>query len=266
MDIAQRLQALGVDPATLIQTLALPVEPFTVFLSGSVIEGYGNAESDLDIYVVYPQALPTMRADIERGTNNVTIEYTDEWKLDVESWIQEEIFSLTQRVQNASDDDPYAYTNLRLIELDLAHRIRIGLPLYQEAHFFQMQQAFNYQRLSHLIAMRNVIAYTGSAKDAAGAIASQQCGTALLTARQTVAYAMDALVAASGETNIKEKWRFQKVRRLQDATIYQRYWELETAGIASEPDALEYAKRCLRFAQHVVVKAQRMLHARQNAS
>ncbi|WP_376794468.1 hypothetical protein [Thermogemmatispora sp.] len=58
--IQQRQQALEVDPKALLCLLALTVDSYTVHVSGLAIEGHGNAESDLDALVIYPDEFPSL--------------------------------------------------------------------------------------------------------------------------------------------------------------------------------------------------------------
>ena len=49
------LQKLGIHKKGLLEVLRLPLQSSTIFLSGSVVEGYGSSESDLDVYIPYAQ-------------------------------------------------------------------------------------------------------------------------------------------------------------------------------------------------------------------
>jgi hypothetical protein len=99
--------------------------------------------------------------------------------------------------------------------------------------------------------------YTASAEDAAGAIMSKQYGAALLMARSSLQIAMDAWLAACGDTNTKDKWRFFRLEKLGDPVLVERYWALELPRIERREDILQYAKECLRYAEEIVAKAQK---------
>lgn len=254
----KRLSALHIEPDKVLADLSLSTDPYTVFLSGSIIEGFGNAESDLDVFVVYPDELPTMRTDFDRGSNTIAVEFTTDWRLDIESWSRPQVFQVAHSLNHCPPENQNACMNLQPFEIDLAHRFRIGIPILKEDHFQELLQAFDFQHISKIIMMRSLICYNSVAEDAAGAIASKQYGTALLTARQAVQFAIDAFLAASGETNAKEKWRFQKLERLQAEEQLKQYWTFETPHITSQEDVLSYAKSCLLFAQRTTIEAQKV--------
>jgi predicted nucleotidyltransferase len=260
-----RLQQLYINAEEIIAGLVLPVEPYTLYLSGSVIEGYGNADSDLDVFVIYPEELPAIRTDYAIEAKSVSLEYTENWRLDIEAWTKEQVLDVAQRIQKCQLEniqeiitfsDVVAFSDN---DIELAHRLRIGIPLLHEEHFQQLRQAFDFKKLARIIMQRRLTTYAGAQEDAAGAITSKQYGTALLTARASVQLAVDILLAAHGETNISNKWRFFKLEKLEDADLLQRYWELETPSLPRQEDVLDYARRCLNFSSQLVLQAQRLV-------
>src|SRR6185436_21133169 len=104
LDTDARLHELGIDVDEVIATLSLITQPYTVFLSGSIIEGYGNPESDLDVYVIYPEELPDVRVDYDAETNIISLEFTPTKRLDIESWTREQMLASAQRIRQCSSD------------------------------------------------------------------------------------------------------------------------------------------------------------------
>lgn len=251
-----RLQALGLNIDDVIHSLSLSEEPYTIFVSGSIIEGYGNAESDLDVFVVYPNEVPSLRTDIDMETNSISLEYISEQRLDIEHWSKDQVIAVSERIRQCSPDDWENCFHFSYNDIEFAHSLRIGLPIQQTDHFVQLQQAFDFEQVSHIITMKRVGLYHSVQEDAAGAIASKQEGTALLMARYALQLAIDAWLASQGETNAKDKWRFFKLQKA-DPKILTRYWELETQGVDAS-SVFEYAKECLRFGNQLVTQAQKI--------
>lgn len=254
IDTLARLESLSINKDEILENLYLPEKPYTVFLSGSVIEGYGNAESDLDLFVVYENAVPPVRSDITQESNLISMEYIADWRVDIESWSSKTISAIASRISQSDLKDVGACMAISLSDFNLAHSIRIGLPIQNEENFQHLQQALDIQHISSILTERYLRFYYAAAEDAAGAIVSKQYGTALITARHSVEFALDALMAFHQETNIKEKWRFQKLAKLGMPLLLERYWQLETASLPTQEDVLPYAKDCLFFAQGVVAK------------
>jgi hypothetical protein len=254
-----RLRELGINVQEIITGLPTPVEPHTIFISGSVIEGYGNAESDLDLFVVYPEALPEVRAEYTATTNLTSLEYVGDWRLDIESWSRSQIIDAARRFRECSADlENWAECiQFTIAELDLAHRINIGIPLYNEPNFVELRNEFDAQHFSEILRTRFIYYYGVSLEDATGAISSKQYGTALIATRKTLQFAVDALLAAHGETNAKDKWRFFKLEKLGNASLIDLYWRLELPCISQGDEVLAWARDCLSVANQIVIDAQK---------
>jgi hypothetical protein len=251
------LEELGIDAEEVMAALPLKAETFTIFLSGSVLEGYGNTESDLDVFIIYSDQVPSQGVTYTRESYDISFEYISNWRLDVESWAKEQVFSVAQRLDRCSSEDRNACINVAFSDIQMAHRVCVGVPIRHPECFERLREAFDFEHLSHIIMTRCLVFCDGTTEDAAGAIDSEQHGAALLTSRQSVQLAIDALLAAHGETNPKDKWRFFKLEKLGDPTLLERYWALETSNISHQDDVLEYAKECLTFANQIVLRAQK---------
>lgn len=255
-NVLTQLQMMGIDKDEIESSLTLPIEPFTIFLSGSIIEGFGNVESDLDVYVVFPEIVPDLRADFDTGINIISLEFTTNWRLDVESWAKEQMLAASDRIRCCTPQSLGARTDISFEDSALAHNIRIGIPIRHEEHFQQIKLSFDFAHLSHLLTSKYLNSYIGLAEDAAGAIASKQHGAAMLMSRKAAQAAFDAWLAAHGETNPKDKWRFNKLEKLGNQAMLERYWALETPQIVDKKDVLSYAKDWLLFAQSIVLQVQ----------
>lgn len=257
LDTLVHLQKLGIDKNEIESSLALPAEPFTIFLSGSLIEEFGNAESDLDVFVVYTEEIPAVRSDFNEGTHLISMEFSANWRLDIESWTRENMMATADRINQCALKDLGEFVNLSMEDRLLAHNIRIGIPIQHADHFQQIHQAFDFAHLSRLLTSNSLAYYNNLAEDTAGAIASKQHGAALLMARKTIQFVIDAWLAAQGETNPKDKWRFNKLEKLGNQAMWERYWALETFPLESKNNVFEYAQECLLFAQNIAFEIQR---------
>ncbi|HLF26425.1 MAG TPA: nucleotidyltransferase domain-containing protein [Anaerolineae bacterium] len=253
------LERLGIDTEEIAAALSPVVPPYTIFLSGSVVEGYGNSESDLDVFVIYPEEMPPLQAAYTTDTNVILNEYTEHWRLDIECWPKWAVLSTAERISRCAPGNWNECRNLDLNDLYLAHRVRVGIPIEHEEGFRTLHATFDFQHISRVIMTKCLMGYMGIAEDAAGAIDSGQHGAALLMSRQAMQRAIDTLLAAHGDTSPKEKWRFFKLQKLGDANLFERYWVLETQGIQGREDVFEYAKSCLSFANQIVLRSQKMV-------
>lgn len=255
-DYQKQLQMREILPKEIIEQLDLPIDAYTIYVSGSIMEGYGNAESDLDVYIIFKEEIPLIDVDIQTQEKTISLKFTPRWRLDVESWALPHLISVAKQLQGCDPDN--GVDCLRLPETDLifAHNLRVGIPIYNVDNFETLRGNFDFKHLAQLLIGRYLFLYNNVAEDASGSLTTKQLGTALLTARDTVRLAIDAFNASNGETNIRSKWRFQKLEKIGNPEILQRYWDIEMGTqIHTKDDVIPFVEDCLMFANQLVVRA-----------
>lgn len=257
-NIDSRLHDLEIHKDDILAALSLPAEPHTIFLSGSVIEGYSNTESDLDVYVVFTDDIQIERVDCQRDDYAITIDYVSNWRLDIEIWSVESIKKVANRLQNTQVDDWNESLTINIADLKLAHNLRVGYPIQHPSQFNELQTMFKFDHISRLLMNRNLVMYNNSAEDASGAISSEQHGAAIVTAREAAQFAIDAYLAAHGETNHKSKWRYFKLQKLGEDDLIKRYLQIEVGpGEVQPEELLVFCAETLIFANSIVLRAQK---------
>jgi predicted nucleotidyltransferase len=229
---------------------------------GSLVEGFGNARSDLDVYVFTegPPALPaadSMRYDIDEFV--VDMDYIDNVPVDIECWEIDRVDEVVERLNSCPTDDWGHAKSLDIACLQLAHGIRVGCAVRGVERFKQVRTRVDWQHLCQVLFCYFAHDYHNSADDAIGAIDAEDHGAALLMSRMAIGAAMDALLAASGSTNIKSKWRLSKLRQLGMGEWEQRYLAAELDPSAEPAALLSRSKERLRLASDLSVEAARLV-------
>ena len=235
---------------------------YCAFISGSLIEGIGNSASDLDVFIVTPEAdleSPIDAATFAFSEARVDISYADDIRIDTEVWTLKSIQDAAAQFREVSLADRPAMVSLDESRLQLAHRIKIGIPALNDASFASIRDLYNYSKLSMILANRFLVDYFGHAEDAVGAIDSGDGGTSLLTSRAALGSIVDAYLASYGETNAKAKWRVQKLRRHGDLSLLSSYMELESQAGIDDDALLASAKMRLRAASQLAQQTQQRL-------
>jgi hypothetical protein len=232
----------------------------TAYICGSLIEGFGNTRSDLDVFVLTdgPARLVGEHEEIRRPVDDeyeVAIGYESGICVDTECWIFEAVRKIAMSLNTCPLDDWTAPAALTPSYFQLAHGIRIGRPVTAAGVFAELRDSFDWEHLSRLLYCRFALSYTGTAEDAAGAVLAGDAGAALLSSRFALADAADALLAALGSTNIKPKWRFAKMRQLDLGELADQYLAAELDPDPSPAALLAAAKQRLRFAADLTVRA-----------
>ena len=226
------------------------------FVSGSLIEGLGNAASDLDVYVITDsRETPPAAMTFRWGSSTVMIDYVGDLRTDVELWPRATVLACAAAIGACAPGDIAAAAGIEDRELQLAHRLRVGVAVEGAEILAELQAKFDWAHLSRVICNRFLADYNGWAEDASGAVRDGDPGTAMLASRLALGCAVDAHLAASGDTNSKAKWRFKKLQALGDDDLARNYLELE-ADTSTEPAALlAQARSRLRYAVGLTSKA-----------
>ncbi|MHC3470870.1 nucleotidyltransferase domain-containing protein [Streptomyces sp. 7R007] len=225
------------------------------YISGSLVEGYGNETSDLDIYVIYENPTPEQSQSGRSDLYAIETDFVGELRTDTEIWSLKWLTGLADRISGWQPMDWAGAQSFENRDLDLAHRLRIGLPILGGDRFQALRERFDWQRLAGIIMLKRFLAYTGAAEDAIGSVDAGRPLAAMLHSRDALGYAVDALLAAHGNTNPKPKWRESKLADLADDTLTRLYTEAEL-DCSSEPDDLTAgARRRLSVASGIAAEA-----------
>jgi predicted nucleotidyltransferase len=232
----------------------------TAYVCGSLVEGFGNGTSDLDCFVL-TDGLSRRRADggesarFDLADYRVDIDYADRYRTDTECWDISRVCEIADEINSCPVDEWTAPGRMNMSWFQLAHGIHIGWAVHDDAEFTKLRDRFDWPHLCHVIYCGNMLQYTGFAEDAVGAVQAGDPGTALLTSRLALGYAADALLAAHGSTNIKQKWRFAKMGRLGLDALAERYLEAELEPSHEPADIIKRSKRRLGLAADLTIEA-----------
>lgn len=235
--------------------LVVAAEGDCAWVSGSTFDGLGHGTSDVDVFVATPQirnGTPITRrhagfcvhAFIEGGT-----------RFDIEYWELPAINALAHRLASMNLDDPDVnHANyFSRWETEFIHRLLIGVPLLGPDTVDRIRASFDRSRLSRYVYDTALHLYDNAFDDCVGMLEAGQLEGAAIQARSVAGFAIDALLAACGSTGGQEKFRPQRLRRLLrdpgDATIFAKYWAVET-GIPTSTDALAaYVRETLAYSE-----------------
>jgi hypothetical protein len=207
-----------------------------VFVSGSIVEGFGNENSDLDLFLV--RAGGELTADPRLVLATVGL---GETYIDYEVYNEANMAAVAAMVNDANVDDFRAVWSLPMSRLDLYYRTVIAECAYNPKGLERLQRSFTKQavaeRLSAWAGLRSAYALR-QARDLLGLGDGRH---AYVAAQNACGYALDSCMAAEGEAYPNLKWRFEKVRRRfgVESDLYERAWALKGLGDRRIPDYIE---------------------------
>lgn len=235
---------------TLVQMLPPRFRDGIVLASGSIVEGYGNPTSDLDLMCV---------------TDSEEVEYEDE-QARVFRVSADRVIALTQSMGTSIDIEVFTARavedlireamggrrhpgTISIGELTLVNNIFAGISIGNEDRASAWRDTLDRDGWLEVLVERGLSGYRGCSEDAQGAITVGNWWSAHYSSTAALDHAVDALSAWNGSTNAKPKWRLNRLHGLGLDDIVEQYWEL--IGVpASDPEGtLRAARRRLVVAQ-----------------
>jgi len=205
----------------IVQTIVSSPED-VVYISGSLMEGFGNTASDIDVFLI------TAEEPEYRGPFGSVL---GEYYLDLEIYTRARVQELSERL-DALDPAEYREVWLTpLADLDLYYRTLVGEACHNPQTFESLRSAFRRDVIEQLLAAWCGLRFAASLQHAREELAAYRPVNAALTAQAAAASALDSHLAAHGEAFPSLKWRFEKLVRLHGAAseLYRRAWQLKAA-------------------------------------
>jgi hypothetical protein len=156
-------------------------------------------------------------------------------------------------------------------ELDFLHRILTGQPLAQVARFNDIRDTINGDQLRAVIVARSSVIAGSEQEDLVGYLQEGDFDSARFAGARMLGAALDACLAALGNTMVKEKWRTRLAQRLAipgwdddfpggpvlpslgAAFCALHDWPCNHAQVASHACALvRFVNRCIPWSQRRV--------------
>lgn len=213
----------------------LPDQHNAVYLAGSLVRGWGNSLSDLDVYVIVPE--PWSRPAAEVGSvsvppGRVPIHgfVSDGRRWDVEYWTEQQVDDLLELVSWPSFETRRGRAE-SLTKHEIAFMQRLAFAdVVTGADWVRRRKAqFEASAVRTMIASRALYECDLFAEDAVGMLEAGDVDSAVLAARYGFGCAVEALLASHGEFNEQEKWRARRMRAVSPPELsFEDYWALET--------------------------------------
>lgn len=235
-----------------------------VYLSGSLVEGLGNAWSDIDVYVV-SDLKPVGDSITAEGAAAVSNHLLESRRIDYEYWPPAYLDELATRLANLRPGQRVTGV-LSLVDEVFLHRLLIGLPLSNEGALARAQSRIRKDDFALYLSKKAIEATNGIFEDVGGMIESGDVEAGLFRCRDLLAAALDAFVHSRGQTNPNPKWRIKVAARVFEgapdlaASLYDPYWKLAfphaQALRRDRQAALEYMRAVLVHSERLVAAAQ----------
>lgn len=214
------------------------------FAAGSLVEGIGNTRSDIDLYVLTEDEVDTDGFVDTASGSDVTIDFLDGQRVDLETWRRSRLESLVERFAAFDPRHSKLYLAFSRHEIEFFHALLSGVALEGAELLEKYRTVVSPERFCAAMRHMALDASEGFVEDCLGALESDDLATATLMLRASQDGVVDALLAAHGVTNAKLfKWRQVFLDRVAGITDEWRdlYWDnqrVERPVAASQAVAL----------------------------
>ena len=239
------------------EAIVVPRNAVCVFVSGSLVAGWGHAASDVDLYVVtdLPVSIEaTALLDLNLSPDLipiVTMYGRGSQRYDIEYWTTQQVQTMLDAVARGVDSPP----RLSPADVDCFYRIDVGMAISGAAWLRGAQDQLAGSALPLLLANREFGAADSYVEDAVGLLEVGDRESAVLAARQALGHAVDGYLAARGSFSPKEKWRYRKVKELPKSPLSpDEYWALETMRDLDPADPHAWVMRVLGVCHSLVTE------------
>lgn len=212
----------------------LPEAYRALYVAGSVVRGWGNATSDLDIYLVTDEPWAEAGQEIAPvaltpGTVAVNVTYVDGQRWDVEYWLDAQVDQMLAKVSAAEFEAHGGERNqLTRRELDFLERLGHAVPAGGADWLATRREQLRASAFRQIVVSDFLHYCDVYAEDALGQLAAGDLDSSVLSARMAFGCAVDGMLAGLGEFNQSPKWRARRFRAAAPDMPFDEYWAIET--------------------------------------
>jgi predicted nucleotidyltransferase len=214
----------------------LPPDTAGVFASGSMVRGWGNETSDVDVHVI----TGSLRESSVAETGHVSLEpnvltyeriFVEGRRWDIEYWTKSQVDQLLAKVTWEAYDSPDSpWSKLSRTELGMLERLPYAVAADDGAWLAAVHQRVRDSAHRVILVGISLRESDGLVEDAAGQLAAGDVHSAVIAARLAFNHVVDALQAHEGQFgSLWPKWRARRMTLIHSKALsFETYWKTET--------------------------------------
>ncbi|MFE2970162.1 hypothetical protein ACFXKC_42205 [Streptomyces sp. NPDC059340] len=228
------------DMATIVPELTsrtfLPDDTVGVFASGSMVRGWGNATSDVDVHVIteaprVSSISETGHVSLEPNTLQYERTFVNGRRWDIEYWTEGQVDQLLGKVTWEAYDSPDSpWSTLSKTELGMLERLPYAAAADDGPWLASVQQRMRESAHRVILVGISLRESDGLVEDAAGQLEAGDLHSAVIAARLAFNHTVDALQANEGQFgSLWPKWRARRMALINSEVLpFETYWVTET--------------------------------------
>ncbi|MFE9403421.1 hypothetical protein ACFYNY_16770 [Streptomyces sp. NPDC006530] len=237
----------------------LPSAYETVFASGSLVRGWGNPTSDLDVHVVTKDVWTssideTNHVALEPNTLQYEGTFVDGRRWDVEYWTAGQIDQVLSKITPEQfADDQGTWRTLSYHEIALLERLPYAAAA-DDGRWLERVRATLASSAHRSVLIVNSLKQADSyTEDVAGQLARDDLHSAVIAARNAFSHAVDALQASLGQFgSLWPKWRARRMQILDPRLLpFETYWAIETMRTFDPDNPQKWIEETIAVCQRI---------------
>jgi hypothetical protein len=220
--------------AALAANDALPDSCLAIYLAGSLIRGWGNPKSDLDVYVITTEPWQGGRVadevSVTAGIVPVQAFYVDDRRWDVEFWADRQVDQMLEYAAwDKFESGASKGSTLSATEIAFANRLSRCHVIDGADWVKRRAEEFAATAMKSIIVADILDRVDGITEDVVGMIEIGDHVSATITARYAFDAAVDALLASLGDYEGQIKWRGRRLLEMRPPELpFDKYWQIAT--------------------------------------
>lgn len=183
-----------------------------VYLSGSLIEGYGNRYSDVDIFILTDKEIDNLGFGEElnvnaldyKSTNSIIVDGT---RFDIEVHHLKEIKNKIEQINEYKHlTSNNVFQVMWFNYVDIFHHLINGVPIYQEEYFKELIGTLDRNKFYKIVSAMHLLKADGFLEDVEGTYEDNDYSTMYFTTHFMLHCVLKAYLSFKGYTNTNPKW------------------------------------------------------------
>jgi hypothetical protein len=222
------------------------------------VRGWGNAGSDLDIYVIAESAWRSSTAQVDTvalDPDSIPVEgiIVDGRRWDIEYWLESQVNQVVKKVsaESLTGNQP-AGRRMTSAEITFLQWIGHAQPVDRDEWLGQLRERLAGSAISSVMVLRALHTMDIYAEDAVGQLNSGDVRSAVLSAKLTFRYAIEALLSVYGEYGESTKWFGRRFQAADPKELtFDEYWAVETMRSFDPAAPQRWVREVLELCQRI---------------
>ncbi|MFJ7095858.1 hypothetical protein ACIQWL_37395 [Streptomyces mirabilis] len=236
----------------------LPASFRCVYAAGSLVRGWGNATSDVDVYVVSddePPGTTTTSHPVALTPDFIPVSatYLDSVRWDIEYWRDSQVDQVLEKVSwSRYNGEGVSQERLTGYEADFFVKLQHSVPLTDGEWLTERKQQLDDSAYRVTMVARALNYADIFAEDCLGQLGSGDRKGAVITAKLAFNYAVEGLLAHYGEFGTTQKWRVQQLGTVNPKELpFETFWEIETMRTYDPQTPEKWVEHLIRMVREI---------------